>query len=674
MSFELAQKVADAVLYEGYVLYPYRASAIKNRLRWQFGVVVPRGYAEKGGSEPWAMQTECLVEPGAATALDVRVRFLQVQARTVEEAVAGGGFQPVESLEVEGERLVTWEEGVERRIDRTGLSLAELLGGEIELKVPGGRDVEMVRAASGEVRGRIVRERWPISGVVRLAAESVGDLVKVRVLVENLGDLTDEETAERGLALRRSAVGVHTLLALRGGAFVSLLDPPPAFASAAAACANRHTWPVLIGREGERQVMLSSPIILYDYPAVAPESPGDLCDSTEIDEILTLRVMTLTEEEKREARATDPRARRIVERSDAMSAEGLGSLHGAVRPLAGPALLEEGGTTSAWESFLNPPGEAPPEEAWLDVGDVRVARGTRVRLRPSRRADSMDMFLAGRTARVEAVYRDLEGLAYLAVSLDDDPSGELLGDSLGGFGRFFYFYPEEIEPLPRAAGRPHDEDLHDEQRRPHATSGGGGGNADRGGPDAEIAAGAQALPEDQEDVADPAPEAGSGPAGRRVLIAGVGNIFLGDDGFGVEVARRLAGQALPGGVRVADFGIRGVHLAYELLDGGYDSTILVDSTPRGGEPGTVYLIEPDFQQAGDGGELPDAHSMDPRAVFRLLERLGGTPKEVRIVGCEPAEVREEIGLSEPVAAAVDEAVRLILDMLERGEATPGERT
>jgi hydrogenase maturation protease len=144
----------------------------------------------------------------------------------------------------------------------------------------------------------------------------------------------------------------------------------------------------------------------------------------------------------------------------------------------------------------------------------------------------------------------------------------------------------------------------------------------------------------------------------RVLVAGVGNVFLGDDGFGVEVVRRLASVELPEWVRVADFGIRGVHLAFELLEHPYESTILVDATPRGGAPGTVYLIEPDLESAA--GRVPaDAHGLHPEAVFGLLRSLGGTPGRVLIVGCEPVSTGEELGLSPPVAAAVDHAVGLI---------------
>jgi hydrogenase maturation protease len=167
----------------------------------------------------------------------------------------------------------------------------------------------------------------------------------------------------------------------------------------------------------------------------------------------------------------------------------------------------------------------------------------------------------------------------------------------------------------------------------------------------------------------------------RVLVAGVGNVFLGDDGFGVEVARRLAGEDLPEGVRVEDFGIRGVHLAYEMLEG-YDTVILVDATPRGGEPGTLYVIEPDVEGAAarapivKAGESPliDAHGMEPDSVFALVKVLEGRVGRVLVVGCEPAEVTERMGLSDPVAASVDRAAELVKELV-RGRppaAPPGK--
>jgi hydrogenase maturation protease len=160
-----------------------------------------------------------------------------------------------------------------------------------------------------------------------------------------------------------------------------------------------------------------------------------------------------------------------------------------------------------------------------------------------------------------------------------------------------------------------------------------------------------------------------------VLVAGVGNVFLGDDGFGVEVARRLATAGLPGWVRVADFGIRGVHLAYELLEG-YEKAILVDATPRGEAPGTVYVIEPELDGQPDPaaqtgpGVLFDAHSMEPDAVFALLKALGGDLPKLLVVGCEPAEVSERMGLSRSVAGAVDHAVAVVRELI--GEHETGE--
>jgi hypothetical protein len=320
----------------------------------------------------------------------------------------------------------------------SGIDLWDLERGgerEIAFELPGGSETEELQSA------RLVRRRWPISAVVRLSAVKVEDWLRLRVRIENRTPVP--EGLQRDEALRRSLVSAHTLLAVRDGRFLSLLDPPPAAAQAAAGCVNLRTWPVLVGPEGSGNigdVVLSSPIILYDHPAIAPESPGDLCDSTEIDEILTLRIMTLTDEEKRQARSTDPRARRIIERADGIPEEILERLHGAVRSLR-PSVEPE---IADWEAFLNPPGETPPEEASLTIAETRVAKGSRVRLRPSRRADSMDFFLAGRDARVEGVYRDVEDECYVAVTLADD---DQTGDLHATIGRFFYFYPEEIEPL-----------------------------------------------------------------------------------------------------------------------------------------------------------------------------------------------------------------------------------
>jgi len=378
-TIDLARKIADAVLYEGYVLYPYRASSVKNKFRWQFGVVAPRAW----GGEPWEMQTECLIEPEGSPSVEVVVRFLQVEVQDDAQ----------------------WEKGVERTIELGAIHLAELIG------------------APRTIPFHIA----PIRGVTHLACEPIDDLLKLRVLIENHSELAPG--CDRSAAMRCSLTGAHSVLTVTGGTFVSLTDPPAAAKAAAESCANRNTWPVLVGAAGERHTMLSSPIILPDYPEIAPESPGDLYDATEIDEILTLRVMTLTDEEKREACATDDRARKIIERSDSIPREMFERLHGAVR----------GFTPASVEQFFNPADERP-ERASIQTAGGSVSAGARVRLAPNRRSDSMDMFLAGRTAIVASVHRDVENQAYVAVSIEDDPAADLQR-------RFYYFYPDEIELL-----------------------------------------------------------------------------------------------------------------------------------------------------------------------------------------------------------------------------------
>jgi hypothetical protein len=447
VTFDHARKIADAVLYEGYVLYPYRASARKNRLRWQFGVLAPRSWSEAGGGEAWWMQTTCLVEPGAEAHLTGRIRFLHVLARTVEEPPHPGSetFRPVEALDVGGRLWTSWEEGAEREVDfaeplpQDGSRAERVVG----FAFPGDRRVESIRDEQDRLAGRVVRTQRPIEGAIRLSVDRVAGsrpLLAVRIRVENLTPL-DTPGAPRAQALGTFLVGTHALLAVQGGEFVSLLDHPPWAAAAAAACENVRTWPVLVGPEGSCDVVLSSPIILQDHPEIAPESAGDLFDATEIDEILTLRTMTLTEEEKREARATDPRAAEIIDRVDTMPAELLERLHGAVRSLR-PVTTPAAAPAPWWDPGVD--ASVSPETDQIEVAGVAVARGSRVRLCPgARRSDAQDMFLAGRVARVEGVFLDVEDKRYLAVTLEEDPAAELHQ----WHGRYLYFAPDEVEPL-----------------------------------------------------------------------------------------------------------------------------------------------------------------------------------------------------------------------------------
>lgn len=448
MTFAVAQRVADAVLYEGYMLYPYRASALKNQVRWQFGVVMPHNCSEHDSLEPWTMQTECVVEPGETPTLDLRIRFLQVQARRIEEAVDAeqGIFRPVEKLTVDGQQYVTWDEGIVHEEDFSAINVRELLVSErvLGFVIPGGHAYERLRDKTTAIKGRVVRERWPLIGVVRLTAEPLDKVLKVRVRVENLSEGQVNGATGRSSRIRHAFVATHTLLAVHDGAFVSLVDPPAWAQQAVASCTNLSTWPALIGQPERRDVLLSSPIILPDYPQIAPESSGDAFDATEIDELLTLRTMTLTDEEKGEARCTDVRAAALLDRIEAMPPELLDRLHGAVRYLRGAPEPKHSTTEPLpwWDPEVD--AAVSPDTDCLQIGGVFVSKGSRVRLCPgSRRGDAQDMFLTGRTAIVSGVFHDVDGKSYLAVTLVDDPAADIHQ----WHGRYLYFAPDEVEPL-----------------------------------------------------------------------------------------------------------------------------------------------------------------------------------------------------------------------------------
>ncbi|HMK12398.1 MAG TPA: hypothetical protein VK461_12490, partial [Acidimicrobiales bacterium] len=404
--FAAARAVADAVLFEGYVLYPYRASARKNQIRWQFGVLVPPEQVFVEPSERASVRTDCVIDPGDAPRLHVKVRCLQVQHRTLERAEGRDWFAPVDELVVGDVRWVPWDEAVEHEIDLPPLMLLPLNPPLVfPFVLPGGQDVEELGDDAGIV-GRAVRRREPVSGVVHVTtswAPGPGALMAVRVVVENVSEWS-EAGASRDDMVRRSLVAVHTLLAVDDGTFLSLIDQPEDAAEALASCANDGTWPVLVDEADT--VVLSSPIILYDHPAVAPESPGDLYDATEIDEILALRVLTLTDDEKAEARGTDARAAAIVDRVDGLPPEVWERLHGVVRSI-GPVELTSAPESVPWWD----PGSDAAFDPSLDtvvVGGVEVGAGARVRLRPSRRADAHDLFLAGLVAVVAGVFNDVD--------------------------------------------------------------------------------------------------------------------------------------------------------------------------------------------------------------------------------------------------------------------------
>ena len=352
MNRALVDRIADAVLYEGYVLYPYRPS-VKNRQRWTFGGLYPEGYCRaQDAGDAWGNQTECLVRGDRGTTLTATVRFLHLTARVVGELVPPlpawpdgpePPFRPVETLWVGGRPFHTWQEAEERAVALSDLALGALLDRPARraFTFPGRRWLEPLPGPAREVVGVLVREQQALEGVVEAAAARAGDgLFRVTLRVRNATPSGQGSRWGRDEALLRSLVSTHTVLGARDGAFVSLLDPPEPWREAAAACRNVGTWPVLVGAEGETDTMLSSPIILYDYPQVAPESPGDLFDGTEIDEILTLRILTLTDDEKRAMAAVDERARALLTRTEGLGGEQLWRLHGAVRGLR--PLPEEG--------------------------------------------------------------------------------------------------------------------------------------------------------------------------------------------------------------------------------------------------------------------------------------------------------------------------------------------
>ncbi|MCE5291242.1 MAG: hypothetical protein LLG14_18670 [Nocardiaceae bacterium] len=416
--------VADAVLYEGYLLYPYRGNATKNQARWQFGVLGPTDAETDGLGENDHLTAQFVVEGNGS--LDVTVRFLQLQHRTAERAV-GDRFEPVTEL-TDGQRSwLTWDEAVPREISY-GPMAVEDLPRLLPLHVPGGTDIEIIGTA-----GRLVRTRESLNGYLEMTAKSIGTLTMITLSVYNSG----ARAAGKNDAIARSFIGSHAIVEVAGGEFVSLLDPPPEMTFD---CRQHRCFPVLAGEPDQRRTLLISPIILYDYPQIAEQSEGSLFDSTEIDEILTLRVMTMTDEEKAQARATDPEAARIIDQCDAMTPDAMQRLHGILRSPRG--LIPEVPDGVDWWDPMADSAVSPDADAVL-VNGVRVAKGTHVRLHPGRRADAQDLFYEGKTAHVTSVHADVDGNAHVGVVLDEDPAADLHE----WFGRYLYFAPDEVEPL-----------------------------------------------------------------------------------------------------------------------------------------------------------------------------------------------------------------------------------
>ncbi|MEO6886923.1 MAG: hypothetical protein ABI232_11670 [Jatrophihabitantaceae bacterium] len=452
--FAAGRPIADAVLFEGYMLYPYRADDRKNQVRWQFGVLAPPRLTDLDPSEHTHLQTECLLE-GQASTVHVQVRLLHVQRRTVEQAT-GTGFVPVDCLDVGDATYLPWDEGA---VHESVIAFAlDETAHCIDLHLPQSDEHELLHAPDGAVLGRLVRRREPLHARVSLDVEPLPGPYGVRRLRLRLENLTAWSPVEPGVpdrpsALRHALVAAHLLLAVDSGAFISLLDPPEWAKGYVAECEQLRAFPVLAGPANTRRLVLASPIILYDHPQIAPESVSEFCDGLEMDEMLTLRTLTLSEQEKRLVRGSDPRGLVLVDQIDNLPPQMLDRLHGAIRSMSSyahpvqkqPAVEQE---PHAALSFWDPLAEQDvnPEVDCILVDGTVLSRGSSVRLHPNtRNTDAQDMFLDGRTATVEAVLSDLDGGQHVAVTLDE--LAELDPDGINPHGRFLYFAPGELEPL-----------------------------------------------------------------------------------------------------------------------------------------------------------------------------------------------------------------------------------
>jgi hypothetical protein len=420
-AFERARPVADAVLREGQVLFPYRASALKNRHRWQWGCLAPPAWHATSGSDSPGAHVELVIDARAGARLHARARFVQLQARSPQlPGDRPGTWRDVPELCTDDAVVACWDEAVEHEVDLLDVALEP--GGRTQrhahpFSIDGGTTVDRVPGTDG----RLHRRRQPLQGLLIVDTQpepGPWSLVRVRLRVENTSGWCDP-AADRAAALRHSLVATHLVVCVQGAAFVPPLDPPAFAAAAVAACRHEGLWPALVGDPGERTAVLAAPIVLPDHPGIAPDSAGDTCDATEIDELLARCVAGLTDDERREARGTDTVAASVLERFGAATPDVLARLHAVVRTLE----------------------DRPP--ATVVVGGAVVQAGSRVRLQPTAGTDAQDAFVAGRVAIVEHVVHDADGRIHLAVSLEDDPGGDVHRVR----GWFRYYRPEEVEPL-----------------------------------------------------------------------------------------------------------------------------------------------------------------------------------------------------------------------------------
>jgi hypothetical protein len=410
---QLVDKIVNAVLYEGYILYPYRARSKKNRRRFSFGRVYPRAYsAAQDGADPCMMQTECLVAGHAETsAIQVKVRFLHPLSREVgkfAKPLPGTSVETeippcelVPELRAGGKLHQSWQEVTERDVDTGLLPIVQLVEAPFEMlfSFPPSRTRELIRDDEGCIAGVLLRKQEAVEGTVEITATPVdSQAFKIAARIFNHTSMVEGHRGNHDAVLMRTFTSTHTILHVEGGEFISLMDPPAAYAQTAACCKNTGTWPVLVGDEkkGERDTLLSSPVILYDYTQIAPESPGDLHDGTGADE------------EKLE-------------------------MHGAMRD-----------AQASREDFFNPGTKLKQ----VNVAGVDLKAGDRVRIHPKGRAGAMDIALRGKVAVIDAIEEDAEGRAHFALVLGDGPGKDL--GMLQQPGHRFFYRADELEPVEAA--------------------------------------------------------------------------------------------------------------------------------------------------------------------------------------------------------------------------------
>jgi hypothetical protein len=439
MKLERVRSIADAVLYEGYILYPYRSSATKNRSRWSFGGIFPRVWSEAtAGAEPGQLASEFLVRGGEGTRIECCLRFLQPLTREVGAiepplatwpADGEPAFRAVSLLDIDERHYCSWQEAIEREFQFEPLEVAGLAERPmvLEFTCPAQRSLEPLTDRDGLIRGSLLRRQCAQRGRMRLSAVPVAAGVwRVAACIENDTAMVPAQILRREEANLYSFASTHLVFGIESGAFVSRQDPPEALAESSAACVDRGLFPILAGDPGTHDLLLAAPIILYDHPEVAPESPGQYYDATEVDELLSLTIRALTDAEKREMAAADPRAAALLARTEALSGDDMLRLHGRLR--------------------VAPPDTAP-RLVVLECGGRRLNVGDRVRLSPRPRGDVLDLVLADKTAVIEAIERDFDDRVHVAVTIDEDPGREWGLERMPGHR--FFFAPEEIEPFER---------------------------------------------------------------------------------------------------------------------------------------------------------------------------------------------------------------------------------